>query len=133
MLSAAHRILDPHLAAHHNSAGLYRIINPNHPWNTWTRASRGNYEWLYKLYGCLCREYERRYHKRHKTFDLDSGLKNPPVNIPDIAFINPPHHVPDQYKHDHITASYRTYYMKEKAKMATWKEPAKCPVWFAPA
>lgn len=116
-----------------NGVAPYKHTHVNHPCNVWLRASLSNYKWLL-LHGVeLCAEYTRRYNKIHRTerVAFDWFLENEP-SIPDvgltpfaIAIKDPKWHVPGD-----VVASYRAYYIGEKACFAKWAPRANPPVWW---
>ena len=48
----------------------YKTTHANHPCSVWTRQSKGNYAWLLRHFYFLCKEYEKRYNREHKCFNL---------------------------------------------------------------
>jgi len=108
---------------------LYLASHINHPSNIWTRSSIQNYEWLWQLWYNLCKEYEERYGKTHASWiKLATHLSIPPHNIPEIRATPIPLCMPDEYKHKNPIIAYKTFYIKEKIKFATWKNGV--PHWF---
>ena len=149
MLSTAHRILDGtmYLGKTKNNRNikrwehpdsemeqmLYKASHINHPTSVWARASAENYSYLYDTWIELLREYTYRYGKIHMSGAKLSGLlKEPPRNIPDVPFTDPPpamSHYPQCIVEGDIVQSYRNYYKEAKAGFAKWtKRPA--PKWF---
>lgn len=126
LLSTAHRILDGDAAPDI----LYRATHKNHPSAVWVRQSINNYQWLYDLFCALCDEYTYRYTKVHLSdMKLRTILTQPPINIPNGDFTQPPQAMPDDVKHFCSITAYRSYYIKHKAHIASWtKRPA--PSWF---
>jgi hypothetical protein len=107
----------------------YKLSHKNHPCSIWTRESLSNYLYLCELGLELSKEYTYRYGKRHKSQDvIEWCLINKP-NIKDIGFTNPPKAMPDEYKVNSVTESYRNYYIGEKSRFANWKNREK-PFWF---
>jgi hypothetical protein len=107
----------------------YKLSHKNHPCSIWTRESLSNYLYLCELGLELSKEYTYRYGKRHKSQDvIEWCLINKP-NIKDIGFTNPPKAMPDEYKVNSLTESYRNYYIGEKSRFANWKNREK-PFWF---
>ena len=107
----------------------YKLSHKNHPCSIWTRESLSNYLYLCELGLELSKEYTYRYGKRHKSQDvIEWCLINKP-NIKDIGFTNPPMAMPDEYKVNSVTESYRNYYIGEKSGFANWKNREK-PFWF---
>lgn len=49
---------------------VYKITHKNHPSSKWTRATRGNYQWLLAHFKALCEEYTRRTGKTHASSKL---------------------------------------------------------------
>jgi hypothetical protein len=151
LLSTAHRVLDGTLIEGKNDNGrkytryeltganedrFYKATHINHPSAIWCRLSKKNYVWLHALLEALCREYTYRYGKIHKceASDLVEYLANPPKNIPDGPFTEPTPAMPDDVKvaGDSIR-SYRNYYIKNKAYIASWQgkyNSRNIPEWF---
>jgi hypothetical protein len=97
MLSTAHRVLDGKLVYDLSAKGrkitryvleehgdlFYKSVHVNHPSTVWTRESIENYNWHYKHFVALCKEYTYRYGKIHATeARLLELLATPPKNIP---------------------------------------------------
>ncbi len=142
LLSTAHRVLDGteyvgktisgrkakrYLLPDDRENHLYLASHFNHPSGKWARHSVANYQWLFKLWIELMREYHYRYGKVHTSMRLASYLKNPPNNIPkDNPFSPPWRAMPEDYKADrsepdYTIKSYRAYYNGAKTKMFKWK------------
>lgn len=146
LLSTAHRFLDGHpdhrlstsgrkktvyVLADHRDTTLYSATHINHPSAIWVRQSYNNYFWLSELLIELCKEYTHRYGKVHKVErdGLLNELLHAPKNINLSApFTEPTPAMPDDVKvlGDSI-ASYRKYYIQNKAHLAKWKNrPVPC-------
>jgi hypothetical protein len=110
---------------------LYSATHINHPSAVWARENKQNYLWLADLLSKLSKEYTRRYGKIHKceSDGLISLLQTPPQGIKDSSFFQPPQAMPDAYKSKSSIASYRKYYMEDKAYMASWKTRS-TPFWW---
>lgn len=113
MLYSAHWVL-PNTNLPENA---YKKAHPNHPCSYWVRASLSNYYWLCKLGWYLCREYEYRYLKIHKTEShILWLLANPPAVLVDVGFTKPPQAMPDEYKQDDTVSAYHEFYRESKMK-----------------
>ena len=140
LLSTAHRILDGTECVVLSKTGrkkktytlpdverdtlLYSATHINHPSAKWARNSSDNYGWLYRLFRELCTEYTYRYGKIHLTESkLAHLLEQLPKNIPVGKFEQPWRAMPDDVKigNDSL-ASYRNYYIKNKAHLASWRK-----------
>jgi hypothetical protein len=100
----------------------YKLSHKNHPCSIWVRSSLENYLWLCELGLELCIEYEYRYGKKHKTYDVIMWCILNKPNISDVEFTSPPLAMPDHCKVDNNpTKSYRNYYMIEKSSFCKWK------------
>ena len=145
LLSTAHRVLDGKRIKVPSNSGkrmvwtyqlddsrekvLYKVAHVNHPSNVWVRQSGHHYQWMFRLWFNLCKEYEERYHKIHETYrKLCNQLSIAPEHIPDSEWQDPPLCMPDQYKNDDAVYSYRKFYMYEKKPFCTWKNAT--PSWF---
>lgn len=141
LLSTAHRILDGVETQGFSKSGrkakrwvisderedvLYKASHINHPSAKWCRHTSANYQFLFKLWIELMREYHYRYGKIHSAMRLAKFLKNAPTNIPSGEFSAPWRAMPDEYKvdrsePDYTVKSYRAYYNGAKTSMFKWK------------
>jgi len=113
---------------------LYAATHINHPSAVWVRQSPENYMWLANMLVALCEEYTHRYNKVHKV-ERDGLcyvlLKNVPKDIENKGWSEPTPAMPDEVKIvGNSIASYRQYYIKNKAHLANWKN-RKVPDWYA--
>lgn len=146
LLSTAHRLLDgvqePGISKTGRNVKRYRLMDArdqkvyqathiNHPSAVWARASEENYLWLADLLNKLSKEYTRRYGKIHKceSDGLIALLQQAPRGIANSKFTQPTPAMPDEYKSDDSIESYRTYYIRDKYRMASWKT-RDIPVWY---
>lgn len=146
LLSTAHRLSDGLVEPGMSKSGrnikryrlmdnrdnvLYQATHVNHPSAVWARASKENYLWLADLLVKLSKEYTRRYGRMHKceSDGLIKALQTPPNNIRSRGFTQPTPAMPDEYKSDDSIMSYRTYYVKDKNGMASWKT-RDVPTWY---
>lgn len=145
LLSTAHRFLDGSESIVLSDSGrkkkswilpdfrdavLYSATHINHPSAIWARRGTDNYMHLWHMFRELCAEYTYRYGKTHKCESLMDVLSNVPNNIGKECFTEPTPAMPDYCKvpGDSI-ASYRNYYIHEKARMASWKNRP-VPDWY---
>jgi hypothetical protein len=148
LLSTAHRVLDgtesvrlsktgrrqkAYILSDDRESHLYSATHLNHPSAKWARHSLENYQWLFKLWIELMREYNYRYGKIHSSARLLPYLKNPPNNIKSEGFSAPWRAMPDEFKvdrsePDYTVKSYRAYYLGAKTNMFKWKNRA-TPDW----
>lgn len=100
---------------------FYRATHVNHPCAIWARQSRGNYRWLYTHFHTLCDEYSFRFNKFHSTGKkLLDALASFPDNIAnDDSIYLPPLAMPDKYKQESVTESYKAYMRGEKWRFGT--------------
>jgi len=116
------------------STGLdegYKATHENHPCNKWVRESLANWFWLLDLTYWLHQEWKYRYKhpetRIHKAFDVVCGLSVP--ELPDVPMTPFAQAMPDDYKSNDAVESYRTYYMIDKAHLASWKRRGQ-PEWW---
>lgn len=135
LLSTAHRLLDGtpvkdgkrtrYVLYPPMEEMTYKLTHANHPSSVWVRQSHQHYEWLVEHALVLCAEYTKRYGKIHKTEELIRFcLSHPPRNIRAGCFLEPPQCMPEKYRQTDTVQAYRSYYIGEKARFATWKT---CP------
>ena len=151
LLSTAHRVIDGDIVHGIGASGrkktsyvlsdsrnniLYSATHINHPSAVWVRQSIHNYKWLHGLLCKLCAEYTYRYGKIHKVEreGLLAALYPPPSGIPEGHFTEPTPAMPDDAKVPNSSInSYRNYYVKNKAHLASWKgkvNSRSVPNWF---
>lgn len=112
------------------SEAPYKLSHKNHPCSIWVRESLENYNWLCELGIQLCQEYQYRYGKTHKTFEVIKWCCNHLPNIPSKGFTTPALAMPETYKvPGNPVKSYRNYYLGEKRSFCNWKE-RNIPDWF---
>lgn len=142
LMSTAHRVIDGTEVQGLSKSGrkakrwhlpddrdeiLYKASHINHPSAKWCRHSVHNYNFLFKLWVELMREYHYRYGKIHSSMRLAKHLQNPPNNIEVGEFSAPWRAMPDEYKvdrsePDYTVKSYRNYYNGAKSNMFSWKK-----------
>lgn len=93
---------------------LYKSAHPNHPSTIWVRSAADNYQWLYKHFVSLCKEYTFRYGRHHlsETKLLDY-LAKCPENIASGG-TEVPLAMPDEFKELDKINAYRRYYKHKK-------------------
>lgn len=94
----------------------YKLSHRNHPCAIWVRLSLHNYLWVASLGWWLCREYEFRYSKIHKTEAHIIWLMNNHPAIGSLEFTTPYLAMPDEYKCSDVIKSYRMLYIESKCK-----------------
>jgi len=150
LLSTAHRYLDgvpiidrggrsgrqrtSYILSDSRDSLLYRATHINHPSAIWCRKGIVQYRWLHNLLIELCKEYTHRYGKIHKVErgGLLWKLEQPPHSIHhDVFWCEPTPAMPDEMKiPGNSIASYRNYYINNKAHLANWKKRP-IPEWFS--
>lgn len=116
----------------------WKMTHVNHPCTQWATHSWGNYMWLSQHGIELCREYERRYGREHKSLEVHRWLTRcvPPsfeAQVDDPTQPTPfALAMPDDCKVlGDAVQSYRNYYNKHKVRLAKWKYSA-TPAWWNP-
>ena len=146
LLSTAHRVLDGtqsvvltktnrkktrYVLSDEREHTLYLSTHTNHPSAIWVRQSYENYEWLYKLFISVLKEYTYRYGRIHATERLVGDLYTPPTHIPKgVGFTEPTPAMPEEYKvKNNSIQSYINYYVGAKQHLANWKKRT-IPSWY---
>lgn len=127
LLSTAHRLCNPVALIDDR---VYKPTHINHPCSVWLRQSKANYLWLFSLFEQLEQQYERRYHKQHRSYiTLHEVLRVIPVDLPDVGMTPFALAMPEQYKQKDPVEAYRAYYKGEKLAMSRWTYPSRAPAW----
>ena len=128
MLCTAHRVLDGDDYADAN--GLYKEAYKNHPCTIWARESFDNYQWLYRHFIALGKEYKHRYGREHASITkLSTPLFFAPDNIEDKGMTPLAQAMPDEYKNEDPIVAYRDYVIHEK-HYAQWNKNRSKPTWW---
>ena len=109
----------------------YKPVMLNHPCTVWARETDSNFRWLIDLGIALCREYEHRYNKVHKSFAVIKQVMASPAafKLPKGDLTKFAEEMPDQYKHpSDPVESYRQYYIQEKVQQSKWTK-REVPSW----
>lgn len=106
----------------------YLPTHANHPSAIWVRTSLDHYCWTVNYANALTEEAVYRGFKRHASCTEVNKLPDL-QNLPDVGWTPPTLAMPDQLKSDDHIASYRMFYMLDKAPFASWKVRGK-PHWW---
>ena len=110
---------------------LYKPAYPKHPMTIWVGESQGNFNWALKNALFINTEYEKRFHKKHKSMRVINLIRYWAFNydIPGGEMKAPPQCMPDYCKQPIVTEGYRKYYRNEKRYFAKWTN-REVPKWF---
>ena len=119
-------------SAHWMSGGEapYKLTHKNHPCAKWVRESIFNYIWLVDHGMALCREYTKRYNRKHATQEKIEWCASHLPIIENKGLTEFPLAMPDDVKtpRDPVK-SYRDYYKKYKKDIVKWNHSKK-PEWY---
>lgn len=101
---------------------IYKHSHMNHPSAVWVRASSKHYEWVWRCASHLCRLYQQETGREHGSYSQLMLLAPMPQRIPELAFVQPPQAMPDEYKNLDATVGYQQYLC---AKFDEWQSRAK--------
>ncbi len=109
----------------------YRATHAQHPCTLWAGETAGNWHWLIEHGRALADEYARRYGKEHKSRAVIewAALHGGRPADGDLTLFAQA--MPDEYRQPDPVLAYRAYYLGDKARMASWREPAAPPPWWA--
>ena len=110
---------------------VYVPTHANHPSNVWARKTKQNYLWLCHHGIALCKEYTRRYGKRHSAQDLIEKLMTQADRFPSTGLTTLPNCAANQTKGIDYKSEvdiYKAYRLYLNDRWATDVHPAKCKV-----
>jgi hypothetical protein len=98
----------------------------------WVGESQGNFNWALKNALFINTEYEKRFHKKHKSMRVINLIRYWAFNydIPGGEMKAPPQCMPDEYKANDYVVAYRKYYMGDKSYFAKWSKGTGSPYWW---
>lgn len=115
--------------SHYGQPAPYKPVHPHHPCTLWARRDVHNLLWLYDLAKFLNEEYKLRYgNGPHKSWLAIRGMTLPPA-MPFKALSPFVQAMPPTYRDENPVVAYRTYYIFEKARFATWRVRGE-PYWW---
>ena len=99
-----------------------------HPCVLWAQKSSANYQYLYKLFIALSNEYFYRFQKFNGASNYAAYLSKSPTffqhHLTDFVQV-----VNDGCKNKNPIIAYRSYYLKNKRHLATWRNRS-IPHWY---
>lgn len=108
----------------------YLPTHINHPCAIWARSSLEHHYWIINYINALNEETMWRGNKSHASC-AEANRMPEPGQLPNKGWYKPALAMPDQYKFDDPVEAYRSYYIQEKADMASWKRRG-APYWWKP-
>ena len=108
-------------SVHPEGTAPYKRAFYNHPCTKWVRESKENYNWLIRHSYELCKEYTKRYNKKHKTESVINWCDINRPDLPNVSMTKFAQAMPDDYKNNCPVMAYRDYYVGDKKTIATWK------------
>lgn len=106
----------------------YLPTHINHPCAIWARTSLEHHYWIICYITALDSENQWRGNKPHAS--CIEALRMPlPIHLHNIGWQKPALAMPEQYKSSDPVASYRQYYINDKADIASWKRRGP-PYWW---
>lgn len=99
----------------------YKSTHKNHPCSKWVMSSLGNYNWLLNHSLEICKEFNRRYKKIHKSCNVIKWCEKNKPNFKinkRTAFVQA---MPKEYKQKNAVKAYREYYLHEKLRFCKWR------------
>ncbi len=106
----------------------YLPTHHNHPSNIWVRSSLEHFYWTINYVNALNEEAQYRGYKPHASCREANRLPEPKALV-DTGFRPPTQAMSDNYKQSDTVQAYRSYYLGEKASIASWKVRGE-PYWW---
>lgn len=107
----------------------YGIGYRNHPCTQWAGKTLDNYRWLCILTAEMCKEYTRRYGRKHAGEEICRWYASNHPELPLTGMTPFAQAMPDDCKNPNAVTAYRNYYKKHKARFAKWAH-SPTPKWF---
>ena len=132
MLSTAVRKYEEETNTEPLSEPIYKSAYPNHPMTKWVGETKGNFNWALENAVWINNEYEYRFKKKHKSFNVIQNIIDFELDahLPEGDTTTPPQCMPDEYKDKSYVTAYRRYYSNDKKYFAKWEKGRSCPEWW---
>ena len=132
MLSTAVRKYEEETNTEPLSEPIYKSAYPNHPMTKWVGETKGNFNWALENAVWINNEYEYRFKKKHKSFNVIQNIIDFELDahLPEGDITTPPQCMPDEYKDKSYVTAYRRYYSNDKKYFAKWEKGRSCPEWW---
>jgi len=112
-----------------NTPHPYGIGYRNHPCTQWAGKTLDNYRWLCTLTAEMCKEYTRRYGRKHAGEEICRWYASNHPNLPLTGITPFAQAMPDNCKATNAVTAYRNYYKKYKSHFAKWRHSS-TPEWY---
>ena len=98
----------------------------------WVGESQGNFSWALRNALSINQEYEKRFHKKHKSMRVINYIRYWAFHydMPGGEMKAPPQCMPDKYKANDYVVAYRKYYKGDKSYFAKWSKGTGSPHWW---
>jgi len=125
LLCTAHHVINPG-----QYAIPYKKTHENHPCAKWVRQSKENYLWAVEYGLGLCEWFTKTRKKEHGCESVLRWAESftDKIKFPDTGLKTFALAMPDKYKTTDPVISYRSYFIGEKKKLATWEQEP--PEWW---
>jgi hypothetical protein len=107
----------------------YGIGYRNHPCTQWAGKTLDNYRWLCTLNAEMCKEYTRRYGRKHAGEEITRWYASNHPELPITGMTPFAQAMPEDCKDPDAVIAYRNYYKKYKVKFAKWAH-SETPRWW---
>lgn len=114
-----------------DAGNLYRKTHENHPVTKWAGTHKQNFIWLYLHGMAICKEYTKRYKRKHACEDIikECWTRFNPNTRFILSECTPfAQCMPKQYKESNAVKAYRKYMINEK-HYAKWNHGPR-PDWW---
>ena len=107
----------------------YGIGYRNHPCTKWAGESIDNYVWLCDLTLAMCKEYTKRYKRKHAGEEICKWYLCNMPKLPIVKMTPFAQAMNEDVKNTDAVIAYRNYYKKYKLNIAKWSHSDE-PYWW---
>lgn len=113
--------------------GLYRPTHARHPTTLWVAQGEGERGWAARLLAELCREYQARYRRVHRCWELFGERAGQWAEDGEGRGIeDPPQVVDEDLRGPYVVEAYRRYYLRKwRAGIVRYERGRAMPPWLA--
>ena len=114
----------------YNNKGPYKPTHANHPCTKWVSENLDNYYWAWFYYAALAEEYQKRFGRKHKSWELANTFWDFSNKLPSGQQTPFPNCARNKAKHIDCTNINNIYQAYHEYLQKRWQTDKRKPTWY---